>query len=146
MAPRCLPILVALALLAGCGSGGSGIAPVSGLVTLNGKPVAKVAVMFQPVAAPGAVNAGPGSYGITDEDGRYTLQLVGKETKGAVVGKHKVRFIAYPDAIDTTNDRPQKRPKSASQIPAKYNDLEGKMEFEVGASGTDSANFQLVSP
>jgi hypothetical protein len=94
---RRLPLLLVLALWAAGCKGEYDTAPVSGQVTLNGKPVAKVAVMFQPVAPPGNINPGPGSYGITDEDGRYSLTVIGKETKGGVIGKHKVRFINHEE-------------------------------------------------
>jgi hypothetical protein len=144
---RHLPILAALAVLAaGCSSEGYKIAPVSGRVTLNGKPVEKAAVMFQPVAPEGNYNPGPGSYGITDAEGRYTLKLIGKETPGAVVGKHKVRIENYTEPDDSADDRPRKRPKPAVPIPAKYNQIEAKLEFDVPPKGSDSANFDLTSP
>src|SRR5438067_9089981 len=95
---RYSPVLGVLALaMAGCSSEPYQIANVSGRVTVDGKPVEKVAVMFQPVAPPGNMNPGPGSYGITDADGRYTLRLIGVEKKGVVVGLHKVRIENYTD-------------------------------------------------
>jgi hypothetical protein len=145
---RRLLFLTALALsAAGCGSEPYQTAPVSGRVTLNGQPLASAAVMFQPVATGGNINPGPGSYGITDADGRYTLTLIGKETKGGVVGKHKVRIAAHDDTRqDPSDDRPFRRTKPAVKVPTKYNQAEAILEFDVPAKGTDSADFPLTSP
>src|SRR5262245_13252044 len=94
--PRRVMILAALAVwAAGCSNQPYKTAPVSGRITLNGQPVAGAAVMFQPVAPDNNPNPGPGSTGVTDEQGHYTLKLVGKETSGAVVGKHKVRITNF---------------------------------------------------
>jgi hypothetical protein len=141
----CLLLLAGLVALSGCGKGPYETAPVSGRVTLDGQPVANAAVMFQPVAPEGTVNPGPGSYGITDAEGRYTLKLVGKETRGAVVGKHKVRVENYTDPGDSSDDGPRKRVKPAQPIPGKYNRGEAILEFEVPADGTDKADFPLTS-
>ena len=130
---------------AGCSNEPYRTARVSGLVTLNGQPIANAAVMFQPVAAEGNYSPGPGSTGITGPDGRYTLKLVGKENPGAVVGKHKVRITMYESPSDPGKERP-KRADPAMKIPAKYNDREGKVEFDVPANGTTSADFPLTSP
>jgi hypothetical protein len=141
---RCVPILAALAVLAaGCRGEEYKTAPVSGRVTLNGVPVSNVAVMFQPVAPPGNINPGPGSYGITNADGRYNLRLIGKETPGAVVGKHKVRIENYTEPGETLDGRP-KRTEPIIQIPTRYNAAEALLEFDVPTRGSSSANFELT--
>ena len=143
---RRLSLLFAVLLLPGCNQDPFRVAPVSGTVTLDGKPVAQTAVMFQPLAE-GNPNPGPGSFGITDADGRYKLKLVGKETPGGVVGKHKVRFDPYSDEpSDPTSDRPFRPKKAMPKIPPKYNQPEALIEFEVPAKGTTTADFQLTSP
>ena len=69
---RPFSIFAALALFCvGCGSGKT--ASVSGRVTLNGKPLPKAAVLFNPVATTGNHDPGPGSAGTTDDEGRYRL-------------------------------------------------------------------------
>ena len=141
----CLMLLAGLVALAGCSKGPYETAPVSGRVTLDGQPVANAAVMFQPVAPEGNINPGPGSYGITDAEGRYSLKLIGKETRGAVVGKHKVRVENYTDPGDSSDDRPRKPVKHANPIPGKYNRGEAILEFVVPADGTDQADFPLKS-
>jgi hypothetical protein len=127
-------------LLAGCG-GPFKTASVSGRVTANGKPLANVAVLFQPIATADNKDPGPGSTGVTDSDGRYTLTIVGKNSRGAVVGKHKVRIMRMGDNTDSADDQPK---------PVKPVSRRGKretaLEFEVPAGGTDAANFDLKSP
>jgi hypothetical protein len=137
---RRLPVLAALALLsAGCGSQPYRTARVSGRVTLNGSPLADAAVTFQPVPVKGD-SPGPGSGGVTDAEGRYTLTVVGKTTRGAVVGKHKVRITMF-QKDDSADDRP----KRVKRLPAKYN-AKTELECEVPAGGTDSADFKLTTP
>lgn len=83
--------LAALAALAATGcSSGPPFGTVSGRVTANGQPAAKVRVEFHPDAQAGT--QGPTSVAETDADGRYTLAYATAERtgKGAVVGKHKV--------------------------------------------------------
>ena len=127
-------------LLAGCG-GPYKTASVSGRVTVNGKPLPNVAVVFQPLATADNKEPGPGSTGVTDSDGRYTLTIVGKSSRGAVVGKHKVRIMAMNEDTDSADDQP-KTVKPARRRGKR----ETTLEFEVPAGGTDTADFDLKSP
>jgi hypothetical protein len=132
-------LAILLPLLAGCGGGPYNVAPVSGRVTVNGQALANAAITFQPYGE-GKTNPGPGSGGFTDSDGRYTLKLVGTDTRGAVVGKHLVKIsLTHPD--DSADDRP----KRIKQPPAKFN-TKKKLEYDVPACGTDAADFQLTAP
>jgi hypothetical protein len=140
-------MLAALAVLfAGCSSEPYKVAKVSGLVTFDGKPLPNAEVMFQPEPGEGSINPGPGSAGTTNSEGRYTLKVIGKDTNGAVVGKHKVRItMAGPSTTtDSSDDRP-KRTKPAVKIPARYNGKDTVLKWEVSRGGTDSANFELTS-
>lgn len=138
-------ILFAASIL-GCEKPPFAVAPVSGVVTLNGEPAAHVAVMFQPVAPPGVENPGPGSFGITDEQGRYTLKLVGPETPGAVVGKHKVRIVDHDPPRELSDDVPRPRPARVQSLPKKYGAVEAPFEFDVPQKGSTTADFKLTSP
>jgi hypothetical protein len=74
------------ALLAGC-SRLPDLEPVSGRVTLDGKPLEFGCVMFQPEKGPAAVAP-------INRDGRFTLTYQCKAA-GAVVGRNRVVVTAY---------------------------------------------------
>jgi hypothetical protein len=133
------PALLAL----GCGSSGPAYAPVSGVVKLNGKPLANAAVNFQPRAASGNPNPGPGSHARTDQDGRFTLTVVGSDRDGALVGKHRVEISAFDrKAADTAGERPGAQQALKNKVPPQFNDRT-TLEFDVPSDGTAAANFDL---
>ena len=86
-------LVLGVFVLSGC-SGGSGLAPVSGRVTLDDKPVPNMIVNFTPLGE----TAGNGALGHTDADGRYTL-LDARGEAGAYAGEYKVSF--YPGVGST---------------------------------------------
>lgn len=150
---RWLPAVILL--LGGVGCGDQRYVPVSGTVTYNGKPLPKVQVMFQPLASGGVDAGGVGSFALTDDNGKFSLQAAtSSPTGGALVGKHQVR-IAFPPQGGTVADNdsdaanPGKGkgiPKLATQpIPEKYN-TESTLTFEVPPGGTSKADFQLEGP
>ena len=59
--------------------------PVTGTVTLDGKPVDDVAVLFAPAAK------GPAASGTTDAGGKFQLMTV--NDPGAVPGEYNVRLV-----------------------------------------------------
>ena len=136
--------IVALVLMglvgAGCGGGAKAV-PVSGVVTLDGKPLANAHVAFQPEATKGNQNPGVGSYGTTDASGKYTLQTFDNDKPGAVVGTHRVE-ISIKRA--ETDDRDPKTRPPLKDLPVKYN-RNTELQFKVEPSGSTSANFDLKS-
>jgi len=106
-----------LILATGC-SGGAGLAPISGRVTLDDKPVPNMIVNFTPLGD----TAGNGALGHTDADGRYTL-LDARGEAGAYVGEYKVSF--YPGVGRTKDTDPRLDVVSAPSkggLPAIYLD------------------------
>jgi hypothetical protein len=95
VAIRLCAISASLLLCAGCGGGGPRLGSVSGVVTLDGKPVPNAFVTFTP--------EGPGrpSQAKTDTQGRYELQF-STSRDGALIGAHQVRVSTH-DISD--NDR-----------------------------------------
>jgi len=84
-ATRSVHLALLCAAVGGC-SEGVKLAPVSGVITYQGKPVPNASVLFSP-------EKGPMAFGKTDANGRYTLKTpsVGE---GAVLGKHGVSITA----------------------------------------------------
>lgn len=151
-------------LFAGCGSGEFQLAPVSGIVTMDGVPVEGVEVVFAPMESKGKIEVGPASTGKTDAEGKYTLNTV-KGQVGAVVTNHIVS-IGYPEVneaeiaakVDEAYQKNVNMPEqeilalenqirrsmmNKKSIPAKYN-KKTSLKFSVDGS-TDSANFELTS-
>jgi hypothetical protein len=133
-------------LLVGCG--GATYVPVSGVVTMDGKPLPNAMVFFQPIGDSGGV----GSTAKTDSDGRYKLEASTPiPTTGALVGKHRVTIGSVPSTLSNPNDSDAANPggKAAPKlakdtIPERYN-TKSELEFDVPSSGTDKANFDLKS-
>jgi hypothetical protein len=80
------------ATFAGCGSSGPELAPVSGHVRLDGRPLQDASITFQPD------DAKRPSYGSTDAEGRYQLAYRRGE-EGALVGNHTVRITVSREIV-----------------------------------------------
>ena len=131
--------LFVLCLFAGCRTSPYEIAPVSGTVQLEGKPLADAVVNFQPIATDGN-DAGPGSTGRTDENGKFVLKTV-DDFDGAVVGKHKVRIYSYsPESPSSSDEDDANTP--TEKVPEEYN-YKSKLTFTVPSDGTEAADFDL---
>ena len=111
-------------------------------MTLDGKPLAGVHVGFQPIAKPGEMNPGGGSYAVTDAEGGFTLLLVEGEKPGAYVGKHRVEITGRSEV--PANVDPARRPPPNVVVPERYN-RSSQLTFEVPPGGTREANFELTS-
>lgn len=94
-------LVICLALIAlvmtGCGKEQAELVPVTGVVTIKGAPAADILVRFMPDGMED--NAGPSSYGVTNEQGEFSLTCDDGRV-GAVPGNHVVTFV------DTVEERP----------------------------------------
>ena len=146
-----LRVLAAGALLvaaAGC-AGVDGFAPVSGVVTLDGKPYGNAVVSFQPIGTKDNPAPGRGSSAYTDENGRFVLRCDDR-FDGALIGKHQVRIMTrgsdvvgqVPDGVSSDDGAPPAG--KVDPIPPEWNAL-SKVEFDVPKGGTDQANFNIVT-
>ena len=80
-----LALLTAVVAIVGCGGGGGvDLAPVTGTITENGKPLAGADVTFMPTGDVGSPSAGT-----TDESGNFELKYNDGRV-GAVLGSHQV--------------------------------------------------------
>jgi hypothetical protein len=137
---RCfLSALLCVLLFGGCGRSGYSTASVLGRVTLDGKPLTDATVTFQPVGE-GNPNPGPGSFGVTDADGRFQLQLINRKD-GAVVGLHTVRISRYLLGPGTDSDTTG--PRRDPSVPPQADD--GSLRYQVPSGGTNAADFELTS-
>ena len=91
--------IFSIAISSGCGGKDYSLAPVSGTVTYEGKPVEKLRISFSPVPIGENLAVGPFSKGVTDSEGKFTLKTRYDE-EGAVVGAHKISF-QYTDISET---------------------------------------------
>lgn len=139
--------------LSGCGgSGGVQFAPVSGYVTVDGKPYDSAVVVFQPVASKGNINPGMGSSGYTNAEGWFSLKCMDGRNSGAVVGKHIVQIMTKGNNVvgqdigtgspDGVLNEPTK--SNLNVIPPEWNS-DSKKEFDVQPGGTAKANFDIIS-
>ena len=134
-------LLAGLSLaLSGCESPPYKVAPVSGRVTLDDQPLADALVTFQPIgsktnASKPNMQPGPGSFGRTDKDGKFSLRVVEPDQPGAVVGPHQV-LISTATSNGGDGDR-----AVGERVPRRYRD--GKLQFDVPTGGTTEANFDL---
>ena len=120
--------------LAGCGAadspGGSSVYPVTGVVKLNGQPVAGADIVFNLKDGSGS------SFGRTDASGTYQL-TTRRSNDGAPPGDYlvvisKADESPQPDSASIPQDSPNynpfvgkaapAKPKAKSGIPAKYAD------------------------
>jgi hypothetical protein len=110
------------------------VVPVSGRVTLNGKPLAGAVITFQPHSQSGTRRPRTtGSVGRSDEQGRFALRVIEPDGLGAAVGEHVV-------TISTANGGPEETAK-AQRLPPAWSD--GSKRFVVPPGGTTEANFDI---
>lgn len=140
-----------LALAAGCGGSAAPekalptTVPVSGVVTLDGKPLQKAAIRFVPRGETKGVDC----YGFTDDTGRYELtQLRGGA--GAPPGEYTVAFsqFAKPDGTPVgigPNDPPPADQGAFESLPTRLsNPTESKIVAQVPQGGGE-LKFDLKS-
>jgi hypothetical protein len=148
-------LMLGLLLFAGCGER-LPVAPVSGTITLDDKPLAGASITTQPIGT-GSQNPGPGSFGRTDDQGRFELELVKPAMEGAIIGEHRVMISRTSDdksgkqlhrsadgEFEYSVDDPQAhRAMASGKWPVRYTD--GSLSLQVPSEGTDKANFDLTA-
>jgi hypothetical protein len=136
-----------LSSLAGCGGNQPPpVVPVSGRITLDGKPLSNAEVNFAPLAD----SRFPCSVARTDEQGRYSLHLSQDTTReGAVTGDHRVVISISPQQKPKASPRSKSKfaVRSRSQFDESSATQFGKFieKCAVPSDGTTQANFELTS-
>lgn len=129
-------MLAALAatLFAGCGEETLSLAPVSGKVTLDGKPVPSGVVIFSPDADQGTT--GPNGSGHLNRDGTFRIRTAQRD--GAVPGQHRVRINLYLPSPE--DDFP------STSIPQRYmSDATSGLTADVAPDTQNDYHFELFS-
>lgn len=128
-APRFLFASIAGSFALGCG-GGPTVVPVAGVATANGKPVSGILVNFEP-------ENGRSSWGITDNNGRFTLEY-DASTKGAMVGNHSVSAKFWPRTPEEEMAGAKAVSPEVREIQKKYgNQATTPMKVEIKAATKD---------
>jgi len=129
-------LAVALLSFSGCSDPEYSLMPLSGTVTLQGKPLANAQIMFSPVGN----QPGPSSYATTDDQGQYQLVTLDQDKSGAVVGTHRVT-ITTARAINP--DGGEGSPLSRELVPRPYRD--GTFQVEVPPEGSTEVNVEVTN-
>jgi len=122
--------MAALVCLAGCGGPEHpDVGRVSGVVTLDGQPLAEATVMFQPTQ-------GRASIATTDSAGKYSLTYL-DGVPGALLGSHKVIIRTEVPGEDG------QPPIVKEKLPKRYH-AQTELTAEV-KPGSNTINFDLTS-
>ena len=165
-------IAFCLLFLGGCQtkkSNGTDIVRVSGIVTLDGEPLADANLVFIPFQASGEQDSfAPISVATTDAQGNYLLRIT-EQTEGAVVGWHYVLISKFnrpqsdePTPATEPGSKPGDLPDRLLQqielqrklgrsfqfpgetLPSYYNS-DSTLTFQVPREPTTNANFKLTT-
>lgn len=128
--------LIVLTSISGCMGDGSEpipkLAEVTGVITLDGKPVKAANVTFEPEAV-GENGRRRASSGTTERDGTYKLQY-NPNALGATLGKHKVTIMKMSDNPDEAGKHlvpPKYNDSNTSGLTAEVTQGENKFDFEL---------------
>ena len=117
-----------------CGKSTPDVAPVTGKVLLDGKPLTTGRVLTRP-------KAGRGSNGVIQSDGTFELSTYG-DGDGAVIGTHDVAVVAYEEGAGGG-------PESATGkllVPERYTQAAtSELTINVTADGENSPVLELSS-
>jgi hypothetical protein len=123
--------MIALLLAGGCHRGPE-LAPVTGSVMLDDKPLALAEVTFQPPV-------GRASHGQTNDSGRYALRYT-RDAMGALVGPHTVKILSATE-VTLPNGQFILRPQI---VPTRYNS-HSELHEEVKSGTQNEIDFRLQS-
>ena len=143
-------VLVSLSL-AGCGGGGdpvapANLAPVSGTITMGGKPAGNVLVTIVPTGS----TKGTGGWGKTDESGPFKV-LHQSQKEGVEPGEYMAVFSLYvkPDGQPLPPNTSPVDAMAVQAIPAPWSSPateSPKQRVTVPKDGTSSLAFDLPAP
>lgn len=131
--------IAALVLVAGC-SRQMPVHPVSGRVTLDGRPLVDAQISFRP-------QQGPGAFATLDTEGRYRLSTR-SSGDGAVAGEHIVTLSQVTVGLVLEPDQPPRLEKptpGAVPVPERYVSAETSDLRATVKPGSNTFDFDLSS-
>jgi hypothetical protein len=138
-------LMLTICLIVGCGGGSANpIAPASGVVTLDGKPIEGVSILLIPKEG---TSSGRISYGLTDAEGRFELR-VSPDQSGAIIGTHWVQLekLTQQDGSPIPAGTSPEEVAAMNQLPQAYADAGSTpISAEIPESGTSDLVFDLSS-
>ncbi|WP_417378405.1 carboxypeptidase regulatory-like domain-containing protein [Gimesia sp.] len=141
---KLIPVLILYFSLTSCSQGPTDtppLAPVKGVVTLDGKPLTTGTIQFTPDKDRGTT--GRMALGGIKEDGTFELMTI-KKGDGAQVGHHLVSIECYESSAFDPNQPVNQTPKSL--IPNRYTDpKKSELTAQVQAGEENNFTFQLTS-
>jgi hypothetical protein len=140
---RCLAAPFVLLALVGCGED---TIPrddlpresVSGAVTLDGQPMARGTIQFDPVQG----TQGPAAFAVGEiKDGKFAID----RARGPVPGQYKVSISSRPPIVIAPDQGPGERPKQEPEkVPVRYN-KKSTLTKEITGGATNAFDFELKS-
>lgn len=97
----CFGAILCLVTAIGCGPSIPPIVPVSGRITVGGKPLPNVEVKFIPMQT--GLDGNTIASGVTDADGKYSVRLPGSDKDGACACETKVTITEGPIPDEVRN-------------------------------------------
>ena len=128
--------LLAVFLLVGCGGKSDGLkrAPLVGLLTLQGSPLAGASVEFTPVKG----TTGPGAIGVADDDGKFQVISSRRGHEGIPPGEYTVRVSLFADEDGTPLDPEATQadnPFAYEAIPEPYSGVGSPLKVSIPEEG-----------
>ena len=114
-------VLLCLTALVGCGPGYE-IVPVSGTITLDGKPLQNATIITQPIGTKENTMPGPGSIAETDADGHFELAFQHEDRVGAVPGPARIKIVENAEKRASNDDTAE---FVRSKVPLDYQEGKG---------------------
>lgn len=127
--------LLAVVLVVGCGSSdGLKRAPIVGLLTLQGTPLAGASVEFTPVGG----TPGQGAIGVADTEGKFEVISSRRGHEGIPPGEYSVRvsLFANPDGTPLPPEATQAdNPFAYEAIPNPYSGIGSPLKVSIPETG-----------
>lgn len=124
-----------LFLLFGCGkSDGLKRAPITGLVTVEGAPLAGASVQFTPVGG----TPGEGALGVADAQGKFVVVSSRQNDAGIPPGEYTVvvSLLADPDGTHLSSEATQAdHPFAQEIVPAPYSSPDSPLKVTIAKEG-----------